>query len=243
MNGKILNEKQKEELRNWFEKLLEDIPEDVRISINTTVLRQLLFTVRYDIENHRIIRYPIWTGQFLRKIDLSQISFENVDWNLSNFDGRYYYTTIDLSYTNANIDFSKTSKELVSCNFSHMDLSKSNTKYIKKAIGCDFSYSKAVFDFNTETLESKKLYFEKCYFNGLDLSDSYIDAYYILYHEYPEVIGFINSNFSNTGLTIIKSDKPTQFYECLFAGNLEGCYYYERDYEEESSLTKQKILI
>lgn len=243
MKGKIFNEKQKEDLRIYFEELLISVPENTKVSINPVVLRQLIFNIKYDMENHRIIRYPIWTGEFLRKIDLSKISFENVDWNLSNLDEKYKDKKIDLSFTNANIDFSKTLKELINCNFSHIDLSKSNCISIINAKKCDFSYSGALFDFNTENIENKRIYFSNCNFEGLNLTDSYIDAYYILDHEYPDDFGLIKCNFSNTGLTIVMNDKPTHFYDCLLKGSLNGCYYYERDYDEEKIFEKKKILI
>lgn len=106
-------------------------------------------------KEYPLAKFPIWTGEFLRKIDLSEVDFSNVVWNqetLSNYkvificeekDCEEYSlarqnSKIDLSNTNANIDFSKSFDAHVfrdincigDCNLANVDLSNSNTQDI-----------------------------------------------------------------------------------------------------------------
>ena len=126
----------KNELRKIIVRKLESVPDGQMINLDKDVLENLLFKViTYNNETKEQLKLPVWTGEFLRKIDLSEVSFEDVSWslivndtwdnpedeytkymdketskNISSILPRFtepYDQRIDFSMTNANIDFSK----------------------------------------------------------------------------------------------------------------------------------------
>lgn len=72
-----LNEQSKNELRKEIEEAVKRVPEGQRIELPLDLLDDLIFL---KIKNKKgvTVKFPIWTGKFLRKIDLSKLSFENV---------------------------------------------------------------------------------------------------------------------------------------------------------------------
>lgn len=151
----ILNEQSKNELRQQILKSLEKLPKGKKLELPLDLLDDLIFLKIKD-KKGVTVKFPIWTGDFLRKIDLSNLSFENVFFthilsndlgqfnlgDLSKFefiDGElkipicnmcYDYEIdyfIDFSYTNINIDFSKLySSKITRTNFEGVNLSSSN---------------------------------------------------------------------------------------------------------------------
>ena len=87
------------QLRKMIEEKIKKVPDGKRLYINKELLERLLF--EQDIKHLTYIKVPMWTGEFLSKIDLSEISFENV--NLYSLDDDY----IMLKDTNAIIDLNK----------------------------------------------------------------------------------------------------------------------------------------
>jgi len=67
------------ELQKTIEEQLKNVPDGQRISLDNELLEELLFD-KYVIDEEKgvIVKLPIWSGEVLRKIDLSKISFENV---------------------------------------------------------------------------------------------------------------------------------------------------------------------
>lgn len=126
-----LNTKSKNELRKKIIEQLEKVPDGQRVQLDKDILNNLLFeTVTIDKEKNIQVKLPVWSGTFLKKIDLSQVDFTNVSWFIlcSNaydeydiydigFDSSAYEIiekilsdnlyTIDYSGTNANIDLTK----------------------------------------------------------------------------------------------------------------------------------------
>jgi len=115
------------EMRAILALQLASVPEGQKINIDTDILKRLLFVTLTSKESGIVAKIPIWTGEFLRKIDLSKIDFDNVIWNPTNpiyldeklFGADYqsiidYFNSldrfyhIDLSGTNANISFTMT---------------------------------------------------------------------------------------------------------------------------------------
>lgn len=80
-----LREKDKDELRICLENELEKAPDDSRIHINKDLLEQLIFyeNFGYNSETKERINFkiPLWTPNILRKLDLSELSFNGVLWN------------------------------------------------------------------------------------------------------------------------------------------------------------------
>lgn len=129
-----LNEKSKNEIREEIVRQLKNVPEGRRVHLDKELLESLLFqSVTYNKEKNEKLKLPVWFGDFLRKIDLSEVSFEDVSWSLI-VDDKWDYpeqmymefmdkesydkmpnilprlddgSKIDYSHTNANIDFSK----------------------------------------------------------------------------------------------------------------------------------------
>ena len=81
-----LNKKDKDEFRNKIIELLKEVPEGQLVQIDKDILEGLLFeTITVSEENNIQAKLPIWSGEFLSKIDLSQVDFTNVSWSLINF--------------------------------------------------------------------------------------------------------------------------------------------------------------
>lgn len=124
-----------EKLKNYTKKVPLTFDEELRELID---LEELLFE-RYELEDGRIIKIPVWTGEFLQKLDLSEISFENVLWDVSQYENYLskditVASSVNLVNTNANIHLARpqTSFNIMSnCNFEGTDLS-SQTIYLSE---------------------------------------------------------------------------------------------------------------
>ena len=72
-----LNEGSKRELRANIEAQLQQVPDGQRVHLDKELLEDLIFFSGRN-KAGTVIKVPIWTGSFLRKIDLSEVSFDNV---------------------------------------------------------------------------------------------------------------------------------------------------------------------
>ena len=73
--------KSKNELRDFIEEKIIDFPENQKLQLDSKILEDLLFeTITIDKEKGIILKLPVWSGNFLKKIDLSQVDFSNVSW-------------------------------------------------------------------------------------------------------------------------------------------------------------------
>lgn len=95
-----LNKKNRDELRAKIVEQLKEVPEGQKIKLDKELLEELLFeVVTLNKEKGIIVKLPIWSGDFLRKIDLSQVDFTNVSWSILSFteadDYNIYYEGID----------------------------------------------------------------------------------------------------------------------------------------------------
>lgn len=77
-----LNAKQRKELlRERTAEFLKGLPEGQRIQIDKDKLEYLLFDeLIWNEEKNIKIKFPIWSGEFLSKIDLSKVDFDDVTW-------------------------------------------------------------------------------------------------------------------------------------------------------------------
>ena len=73
------SKKQKQELRKQFEKELKNVPSGSRIQLNEE-LREIIQQILFD--DWHGLKIPVWSGNFLSKLDLSEISFEDVAWGI-----------------------------------------------------------------------------------------------------------------------------------------------------------------
>lgn len=72
------------ELRKKIKKMLKKVPDGERISVkNVKNLEKLIFQ-EYVIDEQKgiKIKIPVWTGDFLSKLDLSELDFSDVAWGL-----------------------------------------------------------------------------------------------------------------------------------------------------------------
>ena len=151
-----LIELKKNEIREDIEKLLQFVPEGERISFDSELLDELMFQkVVVSEEKGLMFKVPVWSGSFLRKLDLSQVSFEDVSFGndtciydkyldvdkmrkVEAIMDEYYASEADYSGTNAVIDLTKLfcSKHgflsLSCCNLSGLDLSSYDLSGMKQ---------------------------------------------------------------------------------------------------------------
>ena len=133
-----LTEEEKDEIRKVVEELLKDVPNGKRIKLNKNILKVLIFykaRVKAPEDDYFDYYYfPIWTGPFLRKLDLSEICFDFYHMDKESYIQKLSKCGVcvdylrsknfvtDLSYTNVNINF--WGKNIISnCNFEGVDLS------------------------------------------------------------------------------------------------------------------------
>lgn len=256
--------------RKHLEKLLQEIPEGIKIKIDKDFLEELLFEkviITYQEDSDKTeytAKYPIWTGPFLRKIDLSEVDFSYVDWSCGYgltfpvkekriYDYDYKNKKckkndylIDLSYTNANIDFERAFQTKITptykktniykCNFSHIDLSNSNFKHIHSIEASDLSYTNIKIQNecyevrNTsykeeEILGSLERFIEDSSFEGNNMEDITIEAE-------DMCTNIKNSNFKDTKIKIIDKDSEAVYLDMIYEefiapGYLENCYINE----------------
>ena len=230
-----LGKKEKNDIRLFLKSELSKIPFDCDskdrqyIKLDKELLEVLIFD-----ESELYGKCPVWTGEFLRKLDLSEVNFDNV-----NFDGKSHQNCIDLSYTNAKLDFSKCEDfNLTSCNFSHMDLSCSNINSIHKIDNCDFSYSKANFDF--KLLKNSCMTINDSNFEGINFSNFTIEICDLFGHY------FKNCNLKDTAINI-EASLDTSNKEILKklgkeirSGRLGGCYLNGKRILTEGDLSRKK---
>lgn len=249
-----LNKQGREELRKLVEKELKDKTVEGRIKLDKDILELLLFeTISYKKDSPGVVKIPVWSGPFLQKIDLSEISYEDVSWTLMKegsvvskafdkdswnwFNKSYqsiFSTRIDYSNTNAKIDFNKSFEYkqigevmIMNCSFAGTDLHDVDTSHFTYVQGCNFSNTRLVI---SEQL--KKVTFPVFHYtvlSGLELGDIVIRAIDIASNGGP-LIG-LGCNLSNTRIAIVsKSEDFTDdnhkknFRTILASGDLNGCY-------------------
>lgn len=152
-----LNQNDKDKIRNIICEELNKVSLDdndfKRIKLDKELLEDLLFLKTKDSED-RSIKLPIWSGEFLQKLDLSDIDFEDVSYSIlydmyidrenKELDSVYEYIKrvlpnsrhkpmVYYGNTNANIDFKnsfeykKTGKiKIHGFNFTGTDLSNND---------------------------------------------------------------------------------------------------------------------
>lgn len=222
----------KKELRKKIEEKLQNVPEGQRIYLDKELLEQLIFDEYTEVlngysgkfaGNRATIKYIVWSGPFLSKIDLSEVSFDDVVWSvgveyidlLEDDRNRYYDSNvkqINLSNTNAKIDFSKSfdakhrsdgsDVDIDSCDFSNVDLSNNN-------LGENYSLSNSNFSNTGLRLDLNHLANDNgfygglvynCDFSGLDFSGYTInDKFFCTEHYYCDDD---ICKFTNTGVHI-----------------------------------------
>ena len=82
-----LNREDKDKLREYIEVRINEIPYGQRLQLDKEILESLLFEpITINKEKVLKLKLPIWSGDFLKKIDLSQVDFTNVSWGIQGMD-------------------------------------------------------------------------------------------------------------------------------------------------------------
>ena len=225
-----LNKQGKEEVRAKIVEQLQNVPVGQRVHLDKELLEELLFeeVTIYDSPNgyeHSSVigkgRVISWSGDFLQKIDLSEVSFEDVIWRNYNYITNpeaitqdLLFENVNLSNTNVNIDFSKSfdakhptdywanevpvgTKSCVcisNVNFSGVDLSNSNFEYVGMIDDTCLDYTKAPIIIEEPSEEMYYLRIKNSSLKGIDLSKYTINAINLC------------PNLSETGLLYTDSD-------------------------------------
>ena len=204
-----LNKQGKDELRAKIVEQLQNVPEGQRVHLDKALLEELIFEKYYILESSaenaksNMAKVIVWSGDFLKKIDLSEVSFDSVIWNT---EGAYptdkgflddeSFDKVNLSGTNVRIDFSKSFDALYpvdyygndvpvgtkhcvkmsNVNLANVDLSSSNFDYVGYIENCCLDYTKA--PIKLEEPEEKMFVFEisTSSLKGIDLSHYTIPA-------------------------------------------------------------------
>ena len=191
-----LNYNDRHNLRDYLLKTLESVPEGERVSLPNDLLDQLIFE-RAKGYDGLLYKVPVWTGSFLKKLDLSNISFEKVLWNrtsecLDELFSSDVQRRLELSY---NIH------DYRSCLYD-IDFSGTNVRIN--------SFS------NLSTCGMRN-----CNLEGIDLSDSKFTV------DDGNDFDVFNVNFSKTGCkfrVLNKLENKSNFKTLLEEDNLAGCY-------------------
>ena len=236
----MLNEDGKNELREKIIEQLKNVPDGQRVHLDKELLESLLFqTITYNKNTNEKLKLPIWSGDFLRKIDLSEVSFEDVSWSLIVDEGWDYPeeefiefmdeetyekmpdilsildpdildNKVDYSYTNANIDFSKSFEfkktgkiKLLFCDFSGVDLSKNDMSKIGSVFYCDLADTGIMLSPEMFANKRGSVFGSTCLKN-VDLSKFSVSAIDLMRDKY---ILQGDCDFTNTGLNV--SVNPT----------------------------------
>jgi len=200
-----LNKKGREELRLLVEKELKNIPEGTRIKLENDILELLLFEkIAYRRNPDLFVKLPIWSGSFLRKLDLGSVSFEDVSWSLLE-------DTKDSTLGEEAFDEECWKSFLIE----YGDKPKKRVDYSKTNISLDFNIS---WEMKARKLLEQEIgvYISNCDFSYVDLST--IDTSYFRKIK--------KSNFSHTNLVLPSSlgniQSPIFTYTDLTGNNLEG---------------------
>ena len=230
-----LNVESKNKLRTKIVEELKGVPADKKIKLDKDLLESLLFD---EIEFTRTIdckivslkaRIPIWSGEFLRHIDLSEVDFSNVAWSILGYDASLNMYSIfpqevlqkveekrtqlkdrtylvNYSCTNANIDLSRSfeaindhSIDIRKCNFAGLDFSNQNFGEIYNIIVIESDIS------GTKLGIPHDINFEahKSSLCGLDLSDRAIDGWEYLCYDGVNPIELTGCKLCGTHVKVV----------------------------------------
>ena len=254
-----LNENEKNILRATIEKKLQVVPIGERIKIRKDILEEILFESFevFNINGSGKLEYGkriVWSGPFLSKIDLSEMSFDGVLWdNEYTFEDRIRKLDmeqweIDLSNTNAKIDFSKSfdvdSYWPFRCNFENVDLSNTTIMQAQDSnfsnTGIKINVDKVVEGMDSTAYDS---FFGECNLSGLDFS-SYTIGADVLYCD-QLCSGIHETDLSNTGLHIIIPDDADEgtlesIKQLLMEGKLVGCFINGKEVRFKNKITNDE---
>ena len=254
---KIILPKDKERLdaiREDLDKYLDNIDfDDIEDGLDTRryqekeYLEAILFDT-YEDDKKRKFKRIGFRSKNLCKLDLREVSFEDVSFNGEDYPDLEEGERIDLSNTNARIDFSKsyeykTTGQVVlkSVDFHGTNLSRNNwhdltNKCFAFIKNCNFADTHS-----SLTDEGRKVYLK---INGTDLSNNDLSDISINYDKQlslsPEIT-FISCIFTKTGINVEYrgNDKGT-IREIVTDPNYKGCKYNGRPIRTKDEIDELK---
>lgn len=248
----ILNRKGRDELREEVKKALLEVPQGQRVHLDKELLEELLFETHHEnidtgyrlkYYNQEVdLKYLVWTGAFLEKVDLSEVDFSDVIWDVS-FDPIDFFHApsyekseyeegykIYLANTNAKIDFEQSFEAKISPKklFPHTPVIRgveawgtnlsNNTLSNVKIINCDFSNTLLGLNLETDA---------QIIVDDSDLSGNSYDV------QVPEAffgtdsnIRFIDTDLSDTDMEVLMGEDKvaaTNIGKCIRKGYLTNC--------------------
>lgn len=228
-----LNRQSKDELRKKIIEQLKEVPEGQRVQLDKELLEDLLFeVVTLDKEKGIKVKLPVWSGEFLKKIDLSQVDFTDVSWNILASDieslSIYYFECYGIKLDKIVISTLKKIKE------DNDNRLLSSNGYVVSYVGTN---SKIDLSKSFEAIHGKELGIDSCDFTGLDFSQQdltdikLISVYYSSLKKTNLPIGNIpfeafGSDLSGIDLSTIEIDAQNYLsdnFSNLGACNLTGC--------------------
>ena len=229
------------ELRKNIEELLKNVPSGQKIYIDKVLLEELLFEKEVLGSAELVGKIPVWSGRFLRKLDLSEISFKDVCWATEFYLSPSLYTkylgftsNVDYSDTNANISFIDSFHSMrrgyhniyiQNCNFEGVDLS--NNKFNNSLVEfyrCNFANT------NLNLSDAITVSFGENNLSNIDLSWLDIDLDEFASYETGSGVELLESNYYNTGLKIngnindLDRECKDMYYKAIKEGRIVGCY-------------------
>ena len=205
--------------REGVMKYLESFPAGANVQMDRKLLDSLLFD--YVNTSKGYVKLPVWSGEFLSKLDLSEISFKRVSWgffakgfvygsyktdgveNSSYFDHLFKNELAHIDYrnTNAKIDFSESFEALTGkdrraiichCDFSGTDLSSNFVSCLQSVVGSRFDRTNINFEGSLNSYYSSTI--KSSSFSGNDLEGIQTSLLYLLL----DWGGNENNDFSGT---------------------------------------------
>lgn len=212
-------------------RIKEQIEKDKTFTIpcvDDKLIDALMFDTKTDEFGHDV-KYAVWTGKFLQYIDLSRVDFSNVCFDAGDIAYEDCGHCINLSNTNANIDFALSyGKVIKNCNFSDCK-NLENLDNIDKIYNSDFSCSNACItpilakiqkDNNYNNYVLQNCNFSDC--NGLFNGSNLVDIDKINYNN------IVGTNFTYTDIDFIcdlsKKSNLEIIRELIKKDLIGGCY-------------------
>ncbi|MCR4581207.1 MAG: hypothetical protein K5666_01695 [Bacilli bacterium] len=152
----------KKAFRDLIVEKVKKVPEGQKLHIDKNIMEELLFdTFTCNEEKGNFFKLPVWSGEFLKKIDLSEISFEDVAWSL-------YELYRDFPFEEFQQKMDENFLSLVSLGMienAFKETGCENINYSGTNVNIDFHKS-----FEYKTLNQVRI--TNCNFAGVDLSKS-----------------------------------------------------------------------